>query len=789
MRAIRFIFRSFFKKGQNNIIKIISLGTGLAVALVLLSKVSFDNNFDGFYPDADNIYQITSFYKMGEESAEEQPYSKTPGGVAPGFKTEIPEIKQATRFTRIAGDATFSTIDKNKYIANFILADSCFFDLFPRKLIIGDNPKEVLSRPMTAMIAKSIADRMGGYVIGKEIEIENYPDRKITIGGVFEDTPMNSHLHKSTQVIISLSSIRSFIGDGRDNWLGNDRYISYVKMHKGIDPNTLGGAVRRVQEKYQDIKNVEARGTYIRYSFTPLTKIYSDSPDVKRMILILSIIAFSLIVTSVLNYLLMVFNSLAGRGKEMAVYKCYGASSGNITKQIFTETLVFFILSLLLAILLIFCFRNVVGEILATPIIALINLRSAIFLLIICCIIFLITALIPSCILSNIPVASVFQYFGKSRKKWKLALLLTQIIGASFLFSLLVIISMQYNMMINDDPGYSYKNIVYTELKGIPLNTRSVVVEKLEKLSGVDMVSTSSSLPLENHSGNNIQLVGSDEQLFNIADFYGVNANYTDIFDLKMIKGKSFDQTNIAEKDILISKSFEEQLKLHSKWEDVINKEIIITEHGLSRIIGIYEDFLLGSLINEDKRPSVMFYNNKTQYYIIVRLKELNADNIRQVNTVLKDVIPERDIYASIYTDEMVKGYDSVKMFNKSILIGGIVTILITLMGLIGYLNSEMVRRTSEIAVRKINGATLNDILKLFATDILKTAIAGIILGSCISFYVADKWMENFSLKVSLSPILFIICGIVVLLFIELVVLINCYRIANQNPVESLKTE
>lgn len=788
MKTIQIVFRSFFKKGQNNIIKILSLGTGLAVGLVLLSKVSFDSNFDDFFPDSERIYQIVSYYNLDPNSTEDFVYNKTPGAVAPGMKTEIAKIEQATRYTSWMPDATFSTVDQRKYKANFILADSCFFDMFPRKVLVGDPAKEILSRPLTAMISESVANKMGNDAIGKEITLENYPGRKIVIAGVFEDFPANSHLYGSTEVIVSLNSIGSFMGDGRNNWLGNDRYYSYIKLNKGVDPKSLASEVRQMQVKYQNIEELEKHGTFISYSFTPLTKIYSDSDDVKRMILILSIIAFSLIITSVLNYLLSVINSLASRGKEIAVYKCYGASSKDITAKIFVETLVYFTLSLILAILLIVICSDVIESVLITPAGALINTKSVIFLLTICLIIFSVAVFIPANIFNKIPVTSAFRNLSKSRKEWKLILLLIQIVGASFLFCLLVIVSIQYSMVVNDDPGYHHKNILYTELRGIPVNTRQTVINRLNDLSEVDAVSSSSTMPFDGHSGNNVKLIGQEEDLFNIADFYDVSANYTDILDLDIIKGKSFDESN-AKNDVIVNETFEHLLKMNAQWDDILGKEIFISEHGISRIVGVTRDFRVGSLVDHDKRPLAMFYSDMPSTNIIIRLKKMTPENIVQVNKVFKEIIPDREIYASIYSDEMVKAYDGVKRFNKSITIGGIITIIITLMGLIGYLNSEMVRRTSEIAVRKINGATLTDILKLFAKDILKIGIVGVIIGSCVSLFVANKWLENFSLKLSLSPLLFAVCGLILLLFIELIVLINCYKIANQNPIESLKTE
>jgi ABC-type antimicrobial peptide transport system permease subunit len=159
-------------------------------------------------------------------------------------------------------------------------------------------------------------------------------------------------------------------------------------------------------------------------------------------------------------------------------------------------------------------------------------------------------------------------------------------------------------------------------------------------------------------------------------------------------------------------------------------------------------------------------------------------------DTQFDDFFPEANhIYQVQSNFKMDKGDKETKKFRDSILVGSIVTLLITLLRLIGYLNSEIQRRTSEIAIRKVNGATLPDILKLFAGEHVFLSPIAILLGCIATVFVAKEWMENFAEKASLSPLIFIGSGLGIFLVIEIVVLANCYKIANQNPVKSLKSE
>lgn len=788
MNNLKLAYRNLFRKKQNNLIKILSLGFGLAVGLVLLSKVSFERNYDDFYPDADRIYQIWSILSGRTNETGLDQWGQVSGAIAPGMKAELPEVEMATRFTPLTDeDAVFSTPDKKRYKGTFIMADSCFFDVLPRPVVTG-NAKEILSRPMYAMVSKSIAEKMGGDVMGKQIQLETYPGRELIIGGIYRDVPENSH--QRYDVIVSLNSLPSFFSlDGRENWLGNDRYRAYVKLHPGTDPTKLALAVRSMQKKHQDIESVEAKnGWTLTYAFQPLKSIHSGSPEVKRMTLLLTIIAFALILTAILNYVLIVITALVGRSREIAVYKCYGAENRNVGSLIMTETLLHFVLSLLLAGLLVFSFRGTIENMLSASLVSLFSLRSSLYLAVIAILIFLFTAFAPAYILSRIPVASIFRGTGQIRARWKLILLSVQFAAAAFLFSLLVIVSKQYNLMTNDNPGYSYKNVLHADATGVPQSTVQTAIDRLRQLPQVASVATASTLPFEGISGNNVVIPGEERELFNIADMYWADEHYVPLMEILIIEGKSFD-VDSSPNEVIVSRSFKEKMKAIAGWNDVVGKDIIITWHGLSRIVGVYPDIRLGSISDQDMRPSVLFFRGTPNSKLIVKLKRMTGENIEQVYDILQETMPEKEVTLSPYSDSMIKMYSGERRFRDAIFIGGLITVLITLIGLIGYINSEMLRRRAEIAIRKINGANLSEILRLFMKNILVIALLACAVGEVAAALVASKWMENFTEKIGLSPFLFIGCGVIVVLFIELIVGMNCLKAANQNPVDSLKKE
>lgn len=790
MDQLKIVFRSFFKKGKNQIIKIISLSVGLALGLVLIAKVYFEQSYNNFFPDKERIYLVVANYSTNDGF---KAYEQTPGGVAIGMKAEIPEIEVATRYTWLAW-SHIVTPDKKKYDGKIILGDTCLFDVFPRSVLTG-NVKDVLSRPMYAMVSKKIADKMGGVdqVIGQTFYIDSRPGKTLTIGGVFEDIPANSHL--MYDVVVSMSSIGQFMGDGSLNWLGNDRYISYLKLLPGIVPEDMRAGLEIVKHKYLPVEDLKKSGLTIDWNFKPLSDIHTGDEDTKRMTLILSLLAVALLFTAVMNYILIVISSLVNRAREMAVNKCYGASDKNIYFRMFAETFVDLIIALILAVLIVLFSRGMILSLLGTTLPDLFTAKSMSLLLIVCVFIFFIAAFLPGYLYARIPVAVAFRKFTESKRYWKLGLLFIQFIAAGFFVTLLVIIGRQYHYMLNDYPGYNYENLAYCSLSGVDPELRQKALDEVERLSSVTEITTCDELFFSNAvSGNNIRLPDDNRELFNIADLYSVGNSYLQMMEVPIIEGRSFIENTSSSGEVMVSRSFIDKIMNYVDWTDgVVGKCVIITEHSrgdqLFTICGVYEDVRLGIIGAQDLRPTVMFYNDKPSTNLVIKFHHETPEAIKEVSDLLATLLPDKNIEVYSYTGEMKNKYSDSANFRDSVMIAGISTLIICLIGLLGYTNDEMNRRKKETAIRKVNGATTFDIERLFLKDIGYMAFPSITLGGMIAFFIGRSWLEKFADKAELTFLLFFGCGLIVLFIILSAVSINCYRAANENPAESVKSE
>jgi len=249
MNSFKSAGRRLFRKGEHTATRIVSLAAGLAFGILLLSEVLYYYSFDSFYPDADRVYVVYENFKTDQSSEKLEDYPYVSGAIAPGLKAEVPGIEAATRLNSI-GSSVFYTDDLKSYKAEFALADEHLFDVLPRPMISGD-PEEILQTPMNCMVSGKIAEAMGGDVIGQVIELKEYPNKKLTIAGIFKALPENTNY--KYDVLISMVSIGQFTWDGSTNWLGNDRYYACVKLEPGVTPESLMPAVRQMQEKRQDI--------------------------------------------------------------------------------------------------------------------------------------------------------------------------------------------------------------------------------------------------------------------------------------------------------------------------------------------------------------------------------------------------------------------------------------------------------------------------------------------------------------------------------------------------------
>ena len=790
------------KISSDILIKVLSLGVGLAVGIVLVAKVFFELSYDSFYKDIDRVFSIRTWYSL---HGDEMDYNQVSGAIAVGFMQEIPGVEAGTRTTTVFNSDSYLDEDGNKLTGKLVCADTCFFKVFDRPVLAGD-PVKALGKWGTVMVSRSFAEKltdarsgsgMTDYstVIGKQICNEDVAEVKLTIEGVYEDFPKNGSLDYDI-----LLSMVTYSKESTENWIGNDRYRGYVKLAPGVDPHSLADGIRKMQEAHQPMDLILAQDGDLRYYLSPFSKMHTSDRDVKGQIILLSIVAALLLIISLLNYILIVISSMVKRSKEVGVRKCYGAEGKHIYGMLSKEALLHIVLSLALAALIIFAGRGIIENLLGVPFQTLLVPQSIIAIGLVILFVLVISTVVPAELYQRIPVDAALKNYTENSRRWKLGLLGVQVLINVFLVVMMLIIGRQYQKVSNSDPGYNYKNLYYISLfdRNRQAQDRTRVIETLGRLPEVTGVAATYNLPYEGSSGDNVMLPGSLEEMFNIADQYDCSDGFYDLMGIQFVDGRA-PQDSL---EVAVDEKFVARMAEFVDWSDgAVGKQVFITGHGPETdddnvpfyftISGVYKSYLIGNLQWADTRPSALFRGeigsqSSWMPHILFRVQ---PEALPKVHEALSKTLEGRDINIISYEEQMRAAYDDNKKIRNTMALGVVFSLLIALLGLIGFIRDESLRRSKEMAVRKINGATTRDILGIFASDIMKLSLVMAVLACIGAFFVARKWLEHFAEKVSLSPIFFFGGLALVLAIVLTVVVLNCLRIARENPVVSLRNE
>lgn len=786
------------KKNSDFLIKVLSLGIGLAVGIVLIAKVFFELSYDSFYKDIDRVYTIRTWYS---QQGDEHDYGQVSGAVSVGFMEEVPGVEAGTRTTYVFNGDTYLDENGNKLKATLVCADTCFFKVFDRPILAGD-PVKVLSKWGCVMVSRSFAEKMvdempgqAGHdvssVIGKQIANADMDGLKLTIEGVFEDFPKNGSLDYDI-----LLSMETYGKQSTDNWLGNDRYKGYVKLMPGIDPNTLTEAIRKMQEAHQPLEQIEAQGTSLKYFLKPFSKMHTSNPEVKTQVILLSIVAALLIIISLLNYILIVISSMVKRSKEVGVRKCYGAEGKHIYGMLTKEALLHIVLSLVMAAIIIFAGRGIVENLLGVPFQTLLVSQSIMAIAAVLLFVLVISIVVPAELYQRIPVYAALKNYTENSRRWKLGLLGVQVLINVFLVVMMLIIGRQYQKVSNADTGYDYKNLYYFDLFDGDRQAQVRAVETLKRLPEVSGVAATYNLPYMGSNGDNVSLPEDDRELFNIADQYDCSPEFYDLMGIRFLEGRAPRDSS----EVVVDEKFVQKMAEFADWNDgAVGKQVFITGHeengmmdkGYFTISGVYKSYLIGNLQGVDERPSALFYGEigSMSSWMPHILFKVSPEALVNVRGALNEALPDKEINIVSYEEQMRAAYADSKKMRNTMALGAVFSLLIALLGLIGFIKDESLRRSKEMAVRKINGATTSDILSMFAKDIMKLSAVMAVIACIAAYFVAHKWLEQFAEKVSLNPLYFIGGALLVLTIVLGVVVLNCLRIARANPVESLKAE
>ena len=788
------------KKFSDNLIKILSLGIGLAIGIVLIAKVCFELSYDSFYKDVDRIYLIKAEFTYSDRQNERDAIS---GGVAPGFQAEVPGVESATRFVE-NWPSNFTNEEGNVIFAGkSIMADTCFFKVFSIPILAGDALKALSSKESIA-VSRSFAENLGGIneCLGKVVGVENDKDKYI-VEAVFEDLPINGTFAFDVMYSINWMSKKSL-----ENWVGNDRYTGFVKLQKGVDPHSLDEAIHKMQATHQDLEKMKTEeGKQLRYFLSPFDKLHTSDPEVHNTIIILSVVAFLLLFISMMNYILVVLSSMVKRSKEIGIRKCYGAGGREIYGMLIKEAAVHIGLALVLAVLLILAGNNLALNLLGTSFTTTFIGSSVRVIAAVIALIFMLSVVVPGVLYTRVPVWQAIRNFTLNMRHWKLFLLSLQVAVNVFIVAVLLVVTGQYEHMASEDTGYNYKNLYFIDTYE-NMEVLNRIVDKLATIPEVKGVEGCAILPYLGAEGNVVLSEDGKTTLVYLADGYMVTDGYYDVLEIPFVAGTiPADSSQVA-----VSESLIEKMMAYEDWSDgAVGKQIVISDHSYIRdkdgylvgiapftISGVYRDVRIGSALSPNMKPSCYFHGTffsrgklHNMRYVLVKVNRANGKVMQQIQDIVNEVAKGQELMPEVklYSAEVRAQYADNRKMRNTIFVGALFAIFVSLIGLIGYVIDELNRRSKEIALRKVHGAMSGEIVRMFTMEILKLSLVAAVLGAVGAFFVARSWLEQFAFRISLSPWYFIGGAVIVLIIVAIVVAFSSSKIAKMNPVESLKKE
>ena len=785
--------QNLFRKGEGNLTKILCLGVGMAIGLVMLAEVIFERSYDNFIPHLEDTYIIQENYK--QQGSDWINHNTVSGAIAPGIKRYCPEVEAATRFTILNEDLLLTTDDQRTIKGNAYLCDSSFFEVFTRKILMGEAPHTGLEKANNAYISAKLLKVLGNDIIGKQLTWKIFPDFHLTVVGVFEDFPENTHLPK-IDIAVALPTIGQIMGDGRNNWLGNDRYSGYIRLRPGTDPQTLEPNIKHMLYTNAPMEELDRSGSQFYLNLKPVSKIFLSSEYNRIMNIVFLIFAFIMLAVAVLNYILLVVSSVVKRAKSIATYRCYGAESKDIYRMILAESALHCFIALILAVLIVFGLQDFLQEQMGHSLRALFSPTALVLCLMVVIAVAVICGVMPGYIYTRIPVTYAYRRYTENKRQWKLGLLFVQFMLTTFFVCLLTVIGLQYQALTNYRTGFEYKNILYTSLSGTQNVERERCIQELKRLPNVNGVTWGYQEMFMKCSGNNVYDPQNDKEYMNIADMYDVGPDYHKVFSIPILEGTGFttELGDSVSQEVMVSRSFIDKMEKLAGWTgSPIGKQIFITEHQGRpyTICGVYEEIHLGSQVAEDfdDRPTVMFYNTHPNHLLYIRLKEMGPEQIKEIQDIVSRTMPSQEKQVYSLDLEMANQYNMLLHVRNSILFVGLCILVIALIGLIAYIRDEVNRRRSEIAIRIIHGAQVKDVQLIFLKDILKIAIPAVLIGTAFALFASNRLLELFAFKINLTGYIFGGCILVVLIILLILSTSMIWKAARSNPINNLRTE
>jgi putative ABC transport system permease protein len=781
-------FRSLKRNKLHASINIFGLAIGMTCCILIILFIQFELGYDRQNKNADRIYRLAI-----DLEANDWAISAFPLGAL--LKENFPEVEEYTRIKPIDVFIQNST-NLVRHKEKVFFADSTVFDVLDIKMIKG-NPVNALAKINSIVLTEERARAYFGDEdpIGKTL---TRPDNKteFVVTGIFEPLPSNSHVHMNMMVSSENFSVMRANAEGAWNYLTN--HYTYLVLPENFDYVTFEKTISKFLDKYHELKPEDTPNSL---RLQPLTTIHLHSNrglEVEangnmNTVYILSAIAFFILVIACINFMNLTTAQSLKRAREVGVRKVVGSKRSHLVFQFLSESVLISLIALVLAIVVLGIvvpkFNELSGkQLVLNP---LENITVILAFLGITVVVGLVAGLYPAFFLSKFnPVTVLKGNFATnlSGQNMRKGLVIFQFAIAFIIMVGTYVVHNQLEYMRTKDMGFDREQTLIVKMPNDSIGSEAVKNE-MKRLASVKSVTQFIEIP-----GNMVRTTGiwyegvKDNTAENLYIFSG-DADLIETMGMKMKAGRYFETgTKQFGKEFVIN----ETAVKHFGWkpDEVIGKLINFGERGEDpgKVIGIIEDFHFKDL-HESIDPLVMYL--EPQYegsFMAMKLKSGNVmESVAEVQGAWKQFIPQHEFEYQFLDESFNSLFDQEKRLSTLFTIFSGLAILISCLGLFGLASFTMEQNRKSVAIRKVMGASVSNILYMMSKDFLKLVLVGMIVGSPIAYYAMNKWLQGFAYSVGFGWLVFIYAAVVALLVAFATVSYHSLKAATTNPVNSLK--
>jgi putative ABC transport system permease protein len=795
---LKFAFRNFRRQKVFSIINLLGLSIGVTSCLLACLYIQDELKFDKHFTNTNFVYRLVGNNFDGQNISYSQP-----AVFLPLLLEKCPEIESGNCIIKQVLNIGYK---EKHFIENkFIFSDSNFFKFYGWKLLAG-NPENVLNAPFNVVISAKKSKELFGneYPIGKTLTLEL--SHVLTVTGVFKDIPSQSQIE--ADFIASKSSLKTVNSHSIESW-GNFGSSLYLKLIPGTN-------LPEVDQKIGQLWNSNVlndccgeKGPNVHLKLQQFSEVYFQTITMngEKMgnsiyILGFSVIAGILLIIALFNYINLSIAQISSRFSEAGIKKVVGASFINLFKQLLMETSMYVFMAVLLSNVFLeiilpgfnsFAGKNLEFALFTNPVFQVFNIAIFLFTVIS-------TSLYPAFYFARIQPLAVINsgkhvFLSKSGKRsyfWDV-MVITQFALAIFLIVSAFMVNKQLYFIRNTDSGFVRENIISIE-NGWPraLEKRyQVYKEKILKLPEVTMISSGLNVPPDRiwNFGAPKPVNGSSKRIDNCG-FISVDYDYFKVLGCKIVEGRDFDRALSTDSNkCIVSKTFIRKMGEKNSIGTVLDD---LWDGKKREIIGVVNDINFNTMHDEIK-PEIFFLHHNglpSHYNILVRFKTANtAALLEKLESIWIEMAPQEPFNYFFIDEKFESNYRKEIQVAKILNVLTGVAIFLCCLGLFGLALFVINNRTKEIGVRKINGASVIQILLMVNKPFIRWITTAYVIACPIAFWVIQLWLKDFAYKTGISWWIFVLAGLLALWIALLTASFHSIRAATRNPVESLRYE